>query len=63
MNTKYEFVRDLFDETRVCPEPLDPETGQQDLANFRAEGWHVPADLTAEEYREIWNELCSENET
>ena len=28
---------------------LDPETGQQDLANFRAEGWHVPADLTAEE--------------
>lgn len=61
--TNYEFVRNLFDATREHPEPLGLATAQQDLRNFRAEGWRVPDDLTAEEYQEIWNGLCREYET
>lgn len=61
--TNYEFVRNLFDATREHPEPLDLATAQQDLRNFRAEGWNVPDDLTAEEYLEIWNGLVSEYES
>ena len=56
--TKREFVENLFNENRNGnPELMDIETAENDLNNFRLDGWDIPEDLTAEEYAEIWNNL------
>ena len=56
--TKREFVENLFNENRNGnPELMDIETAENDLNNFRLDGWDIPEDLTAEEYAEIWNDL------
>ena len=56
--TAREWVENLFNEDRNDAEPMSVRTAESDLRNFRAEGWDVPEDLTAQEYMEIWNELC-----
>lgn len=55
--TTREWIENLFDSFRETPEPMTLEAAASDIANFRAEGWDVPEDLTAEEYAETWNEL------
>lgn len=63
MMDKYDFVLDLFNESRETPAPMDIETARIDIRNFKREaeadpdGWTVPEDITPEEYMEIWNSL------
>lgn len=62
--TKREFVENLFNENRNGnPELMDIETAENDLNNFRLDGWDIPEDLTADEYAEIWNSLVEEEAT
>ena len=51
----YDFVQDLFDASCVECEEMSLEEAQYDLDNFRGEGYDLPDDWTAEEYRDIWN--------
>ena len=55
--TTSEFVRNLWENSSDYTTKMDINTAQNDLDTFRAEGWDVPEDLTAEEYAEAWNEL------
>lgn len=55
--TTSEFVRNLWENSSDYTTRMDITTAQNDLNTFRAEGWDVPDDLTAEEYAEAWNEL------
>lgn len=55
--TTSEFVRNLWENSSDYTTKMDITTAQNDLDTFRAEGWDVPDDLTAEEYAEVWNEL------
>ena len=55
--TASEFVRNLWENSSDYATKMDITTAQNDLDTFRAEGWDVPDDLTAEEYAEAWNEL------
>lgn len=60
MMGKWDFVAALFDAYRDTPTMMTVEDAENDLRTFRAEGWDVPSDLTAEEYADIWNELTKE---
>ena len=55
--TTSEFIRNLWENSSDYTTRMDITTAQNDLDTFRAEGWDVPDDLTAEEYAEAWNEL------
>ena len=55
--TTSEFVRNLWENSGDYTTKMDITTAQNDLDTFRAEGWDVPDDLTAEEYAEAWNDL------
>lgn len=58
--TCFEFVESLFYSTPVDVEPLDFETAEHDLENFKADGWELPEDLTPELYMGFWNDLVRE---
>ena len=57
--TVYDFVRELRenDSIGVYDTPMDIETAKTDLANFAADGWDLPDDITPESYAAAWNEL------
>ena len=56
-----EFVNEMFDAARVDGnELMTLDTAKTDLANYRAEGWELPEDITPEAYMEAWNELVNE---
>ena len=56
-----EFVSEMFDAARVDGnELMTLDTAKTDLANYRAEGWELPEDITPEAYTEAWNELVNE---
>ena len=52
-----QFVESLFNNCREGVEFMTVEEAEYDIANFKAEGWKLPENLTAEEYAKIWNSL------
>lgn len=61
--TSREFVNQLWssDSNGAYTEPMTLETARTDIANYTADGWDLPDDLTPELYMELWNELLTEN--
>ncbi len=58
---RYEFVRNLFDNSDDITTHISVEDAVADLEMFRREwGTEVPEDLTPEEFAEIWNQLVDE---
>lgn len=56
-----DFVESVFNTASIDYDvPMTIETARTDLANFRADGWNLPTDITPEAYMEIWNELIAE---
>ena len=49
-----DFVLRLY-ENSDSNEEIDLKTAQLDLDNFRADGWSIPEELTAQEYMDEWN--------
>lgn len=58
----YDWVKDIFDSSPVECERITLEEAEYDLDNFKADGWDLPEEFTATEYRRIWNELVYEQE-
>ena len=59
--TPYEWVKNYWLNSRVGYDlELDVKTAAGDLVRFRAAGYDVPEDLTAEDFAEWWNELVDE---
>lgn len=57
--TAREWVENWFDGARYGVDLMTEEEAENDLQNFRADGLEIPEGLTAQEYMEIWNELCA----
>lgn len=55
--TVSEFVAELFDADRNGTGTITIKDAETDLANFAADEWEMPEDITAEEYMEAWNSL------
>lgn len=55
VQTTEELVRLLFDWATYPINEMTIEMAERDLDAFRAEGWDLPADVTAEEYAYLWN--------
>lgn len=58
--TVKEFATRLFDETRdaaVLLTKITPQEAADDIANFRADHWMMPDDITPEEFADAWNDL------
>lgn len=58
----YDFVKDLFDCSPVECDYITLEDAECDIANFLADGWDLPEEFTAKEYRNIWNSLVYEQQ-
>lgn len=59
--TPYEWVKKYWLDSRVGYDlELDVKTAASDLERFRAAGYDVPEDLTAEDFAEWWNEFVDE---
>lgn len=53
-----EWVERLFDGAVGGVSTMTIAEAESDLRMFRADGWEVPEGLTANDYMEIWNDLC-----
>ena len=60
--TIFEFTSAMFDDasTYDAAAPMTIEDATTDLANFRAEGYCMPDDITPDAYAETWNDLVFE---
>jgi hypothetical protein len=55
--TTRQFVEGIFNDCREGAKPITVEEAENDISNFKNEGWEMPKNITAEEYSEIWNGL------
>lgn len=58
--TRKEFMENVIDNAILPMEKMNAADAAADLDNFRADGWDIPADMTAEFYAEFWNEHVSD---
>lgn len=57
-----EFVENLYNGANERPTHITIEDARRDLANYEADEWDLPEDMTAEAYMDAWNALVDENE-
>ncbi len=59
--TIYDFAKNLWENMIDTDTPYTIEDATQDLANFAAEDWEIPEDITPESLCAAMNEIMSEN--